>query len=98
MEGPGRNKQLPISLAMFDRVQQMRLARALVAKDRHDFGMSRWIRAIQIDHAKELIALTGKQFGYVVTTAYFIVRVPRKIIAKRIAGSAQDFDRFAGQF
>jgi len=79
---------------VLDRVEQVRLAGALVAEDRNDLGMRARIVAIKIDNAEQLIPLRGKQFGDVVAGADLVVRIPGEIVsnglpARRRASNAR---------
>ena len=59
--GAGRDEQLPGAVgAVLDRVQQVRLARPLVAEDRHHLGVRRRVVAVQIDDAEQLVALARR--------------------------------------
>ena len=83
----GRDEQLPRpAAAVLDRVQQVRLAGALVAEDRHDLGVRRRVVAVQVDDAEEQVALGGEQLGDVVAGADLVVRVAGEVVAERVAG------------
>src|SRR5262249_54879944 len=86
--GPRRYQHLPAAVvAMLDRVEQVGLARSLVAEHRHDFGMNVGIVSVQINDAQKLLALLGKQFRHMKTGTNVVVGVARKVVSKRVAGA-----------
>ncbi len=74
---------------MLDRVEEVRLAAALVAQDRHDLGVRRRRGAIQVDDAEELFAFLGEQFRDVVAGTDLVVGVAREVVAEGVPGAAQ---------
>ena len=90
----GRDEHLPGAVAaVLDGVEQVGLARALVAQDRHDFRMGHRIVAIEIDDAEQQVALGGVKFGNVVACADLVVRIAREVIAERVPGPPERLRR-----
>ncbi len=87
-----RDQQLPLAAgAVLDRVQQVRLARALVAQHGNDLGVHARRGAVQIDDVEQLLAFTAKQLGDVVEGANLVIGIAGEVVAERIAGPAQLF-------
>ena len=89
-----RDKQLPSAVgAMLDRVQQVRLARALVAEHGDHLRVRSRIVAIEVDDREELGALAGEQLRHVIAGADLVVGVAGKVIAERVADPPQGLGR-----
>jgi hypothetical protein len=91
---PGSDKKLPaVGRAVLDRVEQVGLARPLVAEHGDDLGVRRRVVAVQIDDGQKLLALARVQLRDVVAGADLIVRVAGEVVAEGVPASAQDLER-----
>jgi hypothetical protein len=90
---PRRDQELPGTVsAVLDRVQQVRLAGALVAEYRNDFRVRARVVSVQVNDREQKPALARVQVGDVVPRAHLIVRVAREVVPEGIARPAQRFD------
>ena len=90
LEHAGRDEQLPRpGAAVLDAVQQVRLARALVAEDRDDLGVRRRVRPVLIDDREEQFAFGLVEVVHVEAGADVVVRVAGEVVPKRVAGPTQ---------